>query len=109
MANWQPVASLSELPEGEIHPVSVEGADLIVVRSGGNVAVYRDSCPHEGHPLSQGYLEDEVIVCAKHLWEFDACTGRHISRVHRPEHDLKKPGSRIVDGRLEVDLDSFLK
>ena len=107
MANWQPVAVLSELPEGKIHPVSLEGLDLIVVRRGQDVAVYVDACPHEGHPLSLGALEGSVIVCAKHLWEFDAASGQHISRVHRPEHDLRKPASRIVGTRLEVDVDSL--
>jgi toluene monooxygenase system ferredoxin subunit len=109
VANWQPVAELADVPEGRIHPVSVDGVDLIMVRVGQDVAVYLDSCPHEGHPLSAGNLEGSTIVCAKHLWEFDASSGRHISRVHRPEHDLRKPAARVVDARVEVDVDSLFE
>jgi nitrite reductase/ring-hydroxylating ferredoxin subunit len=107
MANWQAVAQLSDLPEGAIHKVSPEGIDVILVRVEGEVAAYLDSCPHEGHPLSLGELEGDVIVCAKHLWEFDARNGKHITRVPRPQNDLRKAPVRLVGEKVEVDVDAL--
>ena len=46
------VAALSQIREGEIYPVSVDGVDLIVLRHEGGVAAYLDACPHEGAQLS---------------------------------------------------------
>jgi nitrite reductase/ring-hydroxylating ferredoxin subunit len=102
--SWQRVARLAEIREDEIYPASVEGVDLIVLRHSGGVAAYVDACPHEGAQLSFGERHGDVLVCAKHLWEFDLRTGEHISRVHRPQHDLRKAPARIVDGQVEVDV-----
>lgn len=107
--SWRAVAELSELREGKIHPVNVEGVDLILLRHEGGVSAFLDSCPHEGAQLSFGSREGDVLVCAKHLWEFDVRTGEHISRVHRPEHDLRKAPARVVDGTVEVDVDGLFE
>jgi len=102
--SWQPVVKLSEIHEDEIYPAQVEGVDLILLRFEGGVAAYLDACPHEGAQLSFGDREGDVLICAKHLWEFDVRSGEHISRVRRPQHDLKKAPVRIVGGRVEVDV-----
>lgn len=53
-----------------LHPVA-----LVVLRDGSAFAV-DDLCPHDGGLLSDGYLEGDALVCARHGWAFDACTGR---------------------------------
>ena len=102
--SWQRVARLAEIREDEIYPANVDGVDLIVLRHSGGVAAYVDACPHEGAQLSFGERQGDVLVCAKHLWEFDLRTGERISRVRRPQHDLRKAPARIVDGEVEVDV-----
>lgn len=102
--SWQRVARLAEIREDEIYPANVGGVDLIVLRHSGGVAAYLDACPHEGAQLSFGERQGDVLVCAKHLWEFDLRTGERISRVRRAQHDLRKAPARIVDGEVEVDV-----
>lgn len=109
MEDWRAVAELDALREGVINKASSEGAELIVLRFGGELAAFVDSCPHEGHPLCLGELQGDVLVCAKHLWEFDARSGEHISRVRRPEHDLRKLPVRVVAGKAEVDLSGIFE
>jgi nitrite reductase/ring-hydroxylating ferredoxin subunit len=99
---------LAAIREGEIYPVNVEGVDLILMRFEGGVAAYLDACPHEGAQLSFGSREGDVIICAKHLWEFDVRTGEHISRVRRPQHDLRKAPVRVVEDQVEVDVADLL-
>lgn len=106
--SFQKVVALAAIREGEIYPVNVEGVDLILMRFEGGVAAYLDACPHEGAQLSFGEREGDVIICAKHLWEFDVRTGEHISRVRRPQHDLRKAPVRVVDGQVEVDVADLL-
>lgn len=105
--SWRAVAKLSEIREDEIYPANVDGVDLILLRWDGGVSAYLDSCPHEGAQLSFGEREGEVLICAKHLWEFDVRTGSHISRVRRPQHDLKKAPVRIVGDEVEVDVSAL--
>jgi nitrite reductase/ring-hydroxylating ferredoxin subunit len=52
------------------------GAAVAVVRlSTGEVCVVADRCPHDGGPLSDGFVEADRLVCARHLWEVDPKTG----------------------------------
>ena len=102
--SWQPVVKLSDIREDEIYPANVDGVDLILLRHEGGISAYLDSCPHEGAQLSFGDREGDVLICAKHLWEFDVRSGEHVSRVRRPQHDLKKAPVRVVGGQVEVDV-----
>lgn len=106
--SFQKVVALAQIGDAQIHAVNVDGVNLILMRHDGGVAAYLDACPHEGAQLSCGEREGNVLICARHLWEFDVRTGEHISRVRRPQHDLKKAPVRIVDEHVEVDVSSFV-
>ena len=34
-----------------------------------------DHCPHDGNLLSDGFIDGNRLVCARHGWEFDLDTG----------------------------------
>ena len=48
----------------------------VVVLADGRSFVLEDRCPHDGGPLSDGFVEDGAVVCARHGWEIDPCSGR---------------------------------
>lgn len=104
-ADWRPAIAASELSEDGFHPATAGEHKLIVLRAEGQIVAYRDACPHEGFPLSKnGERQDFVLVCNKHLWEFDAATGEHISRLPKPQCNLKRYPTREVEGMVEVDV-----
>lgn len=103
-AKWLPAIALSAVAPNTIVKVTVAGHDLIVLKLDGEIVAYDDRCPHEFAPLSEGDLESGVIVCARHLWEFEARTGVHISRINRPDNNLKVIPVRLRGGQIEVDL-----
>lgn len=103
--DWQPAIAADQLTSDGFHAATVGSHPLILLRADCEVIAYRDACPHEGYALSiHGERQDFVIVCNKHLWEFDAATGEHISRLPRPECNLKRYPTREVDGVVEVDV-----
>lgn len=104
MADWQPAAKAAEVLENKINKASVAGLKLILLKVDGDIYAYEDRCPHEGHPLSLGELEADVLVCLKHLWEFEIKTGRHISRINRPQCNLKARRLRVSGDVIEVDV-----
>ncbi|OGA65174.1 MAG: hypothetical protein A3F77_11985 [Betaproteobacteria bacterium RIFCSPLOWO2_12_FULL_67_28] len=104
MADWRCVASAAEVLAGRINKASIGSVNLILLRVDGEVFAYADACPHEGHALSRGELEADVLICAKHFWEFEVRTGKHISRVQRPQCNLKPFAARLVGERIEVDV-----
>ena len=103
--DWHPTLPFDDLSGGWVEGVTADGVELILLRNGDEVYAYRDACPHEGFPLSQtGTIEAGVLLCNKHLWEFDVATGKHISRLERPECNLKRYPVRVVGGVVEVDV-----
>ena len=99
--------AVSEIPPMRIVKVTVQKRDLILLNVEGEIVAYWDRCPHEFAPLSEGTIEDDVIVCARHLWEFEVRTGVHISRVNRPDNNLKLVPVRIKKRMVEVDISAL--
>lgn len=42
----------------------------------GELVVVDDNCPHDGGLISDGYVEGELLVCARHGWQLRVCDGR---------------------------------
>jgi toluene monooxygenase system ferredoxin subunit len=76
---WHDVMPLSELWVGELVGVDVAGHQVLLVNPDGDVRAYEDRCPHLSTPLSDGMLDDGVLMCSTHLWEFDCLTGEGIN------------------------------
>ena len=69
------VASVDELPEGKGVVVEVEGNRLAVFRHQGEFFALDETCPHRGGPLHEGRVQEGVLACPWHLWQFDLKTG----------------------------------
>ncbi|MBI3371095.1 MAG: Rieske 2Fe-2S domain-containing protein [Betaproteobacteria bacterium] len=104
MAEWRCVTNASEILEGRINKARAGNLNLILLVADGEVFAYADACPHEGHALSRGELQADVLICAKHFWEFEIRTGRHVSRVNRPQCNLKPFAARRVADGIEIDV-----
>jgi len=48
----------------------------LVVLDDGRAFAVEDRCPHDGGQLSDGFIDGDRLVCARHGWEVDPCTGR---------------------------------
>src|SRR5712691_8824620 len=98
LADWNEVMAEQDVRENQITKTSVQELRLILLKQAGDIFAYRDECPHEQHPLSLGELDEGVLICAKHLWEFEIRTGQHITHVPRVERNLVRYPVRIVNG-----------
>ena len=68
--------ALAACPPGGVRAARDAGADVAVVRfADGRAFVVADACPHDGGPLSDGFVDGDRLVCARHGWEVDPCTG----------------------------------
>jgi len=91
----------AELWVGEMRGVSVCGEPLLVVRGEQGVCVFRDRCPHQGYPLSEGTLQGGVITCRVHRHTFDASSG---AGINPQQPCLTVVPSRIEHGQILVEL-----
>lgn len=65
--------AIRRCPRGGIVPArDEEGQEVAVVRlTSGQVCVVADRCPHDGGRVSDGFVEEDRLVCARHQWELD--------------------------------------
>jgi nitrite reductase/ring-hydroxylating ferredoxin subunit len=70
-----PVARATELRDGEMHVVEVNGAKVTLARVDGRVHAFDDTCTHAGCSLAQGELDDTVVTCPCHGSRFDVRSG----------------------------------
>ncbi|HEY1556073.1 MAG TPA: Rieske 2Fe-2S domain-containing protein [Kofleriaceae bacterium] len=60
----------------------------------GRLVVVDDECPHDGGRISDGFVDGDRIVCARHGWELVACEGRCIrgpGSGHSPKPKAQSP------------------
>ena len=109
------VCAVSDLEDGSVTQIGLEGRRAGAVRLGERVYVFGERCPHHGGPLNRGKLcfplaassPGEMIVdktspavaCPWHGWEFRLDSGRAIAdpSVHALIYDVE-----ISDGRVLV-------
>lgn len=72
-----------ELWVGEKIRILVEGRALVLVHTEAGFSAFHDRCPHAGARMSDGYLDGEVLMCERHHWQFNACTGKGINPLAR--------------------------
>lgn len=73
------VTRLDALWDGEMRGYNVAGRKLLLVKLDGQVFAYEDRCAHLGVALSQGRLEDGVITCGAHHYQYCGRTGSGIN------------------------------
>jgi len=76
---FEPAGAVDELWDGEMASCTVGGRKVLLVRIGEAICAYEDRCAHLGVALSEGQLDDRVITCAAHQYQYDALTGRGIN------------------------------
>lgn len=69
------VADTEAVPEGKGIVVNVEGKQLAIFRYQGEFFALDETCPHRGGPLHEGPIQEGVVACPWHLWQFNLKTG----------------------------------
>jgi 3-phenylpropionate/trans-cinnamate dioxygenase ferredoxin subunit len=99
------VLPASELRDGELIPVEIDGRPVVLVRHAGAFFAVQNNCSHKDFPLSEAGFDprDEVLVCAWHGGCFDLRTG---AAVVPPATDPVEtfPVRVSSDGWVEIGL-----
>ncbi len=75
--DWYPALRSDDLRKSKLTTAMLLGIPLVLGRrSDGRVFALRDSCPHRGIPLSEGWFDGQRVTCRYHGWEFEPCSGQ---------------------------------
>ncbi|MFB6368487.1 MAG: Rieske (2Fe-2S) protein [Gemmatimonadota bacterium] len=75
MSDFETVATLDQVPEGELLGVEVDGHEVVLANKDGTIYALEDCCSHEEFPLSDGEITGDQLTCALHGARFDLETG----------------------------------
>lgn len=108
--SWVFAGAGAQIPQpGDIKPVEIGGAPLILVRgTDKSIRVFHNVCRHRGARLVSEPCQKSVFTCPYHRWSY-ALDGRILSRPHYfgpDQHDVIKngggPALDLVQVRCEV-------
>lgn len=53
----------------------MRGRDIAVFNVAGRFYAIDNSCPHQGGPLAEGWIDGTIVTCPWHAWCFDVTSG----------------------------------
>lgn len=99
MSEARQVASLAEVPAGQLKLVELDGTRIVLARVGDRVYACGDTCAHQGGPLSEGKLSGSRLACPWHGWMYDVRTGHCL---------FPSRGAGVPSYPVRVDADQIL-
>ena len=73
---WHSVAKTSDVTEGEVIGVELEGTPIAIYNLDGEFFATHNVCTHAFALLSDGYVDDGKIECPLHQGIFDIRSGK---------------------------------
>lgn len=94
---WVALARVEEIPNGGILPLEIEGLKLILVRKDEIVKGYRNSCMHLAMPLDTGEVENGILTCLHHGFQYHLETGECLTSpgMFLEAYPVKRSGERV--------------
>ena len=98
---WHLVCRLDEIPQGGVITRIVGEQNVILSRQGAVVSCFQNACAHLGMEIDGGAVENGIITCPWHGFQYDLATGDCLTA---PEVQLQSHAVKVVGNRVEVRL-----
>jgi nitrite reductase/ring-hydroxylating ferredoxin subunit len=101
---WTTIGPVADLVDGRSTRIQVDGADVLVVRTGERVFAIGNRCTHQGAPLDRGVTRADgpmpTVTCPAHGSVFALEDGA-VRRGPAAE-PVSAYDTRVADGTLEI-------
>jgi nitrite reductase (NADH) small subunit/3-phenylpropionate/trans-cinnamate dioxygenase ferredoxin subunit len=71
-----PVANVSDVAPGSATTVVIDGREIALFNIAGSFYALDNTCPHQGGPLAEGWIEGATVTCPWHAWCFKLTDGK---------------------------------
>jgi nitrite reductase/ring-hydroxylating ferredoxin subunit len=99
MAEFVTVARADELVPGQISRVQAGEDEIALVRVGDEFYALQNACLHLEGPLGEGRVEDHLLTCPWHGWQYDVRTGKNAFDL---AIQLRTYEVKVEDGEVKV-------
>ncbi|MFT7453085.1 MAG: pyruvate oxidase, partial [Patescibacteria group bacterium] len=93
----------NELAEGRVMTVTAGHTPICLTHFEGKYAALDNKCPHQGGPLGEGSIENGMLRCPWHGWDFHPCTG--LSPAGHEDSGVPTFEVKEKDGAIYVGLE----
>lgn len=97
MAEFIRVAGTAEVKPGHGIVAEINGKTIALFNVDGTIHAIDNTCVHRGGPLGEGELEDGMVTCPWHGWQFNVSTGECV----------KNPSAKVAVYQVKVDGDNI--
>lgn len=101
MLEWKKAGKIKDFSEGCQWQVDIAGRPIAVFKFGENFYAIKNSCLHQGWPLSEGNVKNYMVECPLHGWVYDFRDGTCLSTPGRKTNTFD---IRIKGDILEIKL-----
>jgi nitrite reductase/ring-hydroxylating ferredoxin subunit len=95
------VCRTDEIPTGERKIIEVNGLSIGVFHHNGQWYALRNSCLHRGGPVCTGTLENNILICPWHGFQYDVTNGR---LIEDPSAKLATYPVEVRDGEVHLQI-----
>jgi nitrite reductase (NADH) small subunit len=93
------VARVEDVPPGTVRAVRLGEEEIAVANCNGGFYATQGACIHLQGPLGEGWLDDCVLTCPWHGWQYDVRTGENeFDRAIK----LRTYDVQVADGEIRV-------
>lgn len=83
--SWKRVCAAGEINGNAMKKFDVDGVAVLVANLGDGFIAFPPFCPHMEEPLEDcGIYHEGVLVCTKHLWQWNVRTGEIMVLAETP-------------------------
>ncbi|MEO5851033.1 MAG: thiamine pyrophosphate-binding protein [Nocardioides sp.] len=73
---WHRVAAQDVPEDGRVNSTLLDGRSVALTRCGGRLGALENRCPHQGGPVGEGSIENGLLRCPWHGYDYDPLTGK---------------------------------
>ena len=73
---YKVLSTKSELADNRVITVNAGLKQIALSNFEGKICALDNHCPHQGGPLGEGSIENGILRCPWHGWDYHPCTGK---------------------------------
>jgi nitrite reductase (NADH) small subunit len=78
MSDYISVTTVKDMQGSMGKCIDINGVKIALFKVGEEYFAIDNTCPHRDGPLADGFLQDDVVSCPWHGWQFNVKTGESI-------------------------------
>lgn len=102
MPHWITIATDSELTENDRKAILVQNTPILLIKSNGTYYAMHNVCTHENLPLTEGIVENDMLICPFHGASF--CIKNGTVKSAPAFVDLKTYPVRMMEDQIQVQI-----